>query len=90
MIADDPEAYRDVRKNLGRVILIGLEVLIIADIYPTIVVDQSIDSVGVLGQIVAIRISLSFSLEVEIDGAWPWNRWRFQMIDQASKSGPDD
>ena len=90
MIAHDPEAFREVRENLGRVILIGLEVLIIADIIRTIVVDQSIESVGVLGLIVAIRIVLSFSLEVEIDGAWPWNRWRFQMIDQASKSGPDD
>ena len=90
MIAHDPEAYREVRENVGRVILIGLEVLIIADIIRTIVVDQSIDSVGVLGLIVAIRIALSFSLEVEIDGAWPWNRWRLQMLDQASKSGPDD
>ena len=79
-LAHAPEPYRELRENLGRAILLGLEVLIIADIIRTIVVDQSIDSVGVLGLIVAIRIALSFSLEVEIDGAWPWNRWRFQMI----------
>jgi uncharacterized membrane protein len=60
------------------VILLGLEVLIIADIIRTIVVDQSLESVGVLGLIVLIRIVLSFSLEVEIDGAWPWNGWRLQ------------
>jgi uncharacterized membrane protein len=70
-------AYVALRQDLGRVILLGLEVLIIADIIRTIVVDPSIESVGVLGLIVLIRILLSFSLEVEIDGMWPWNRWRF-------------
>jgi hypothetical protein len=40
------------------------------------VVDQSVDGVVVLGTIVLIRVILSFSLEVEIDGMWPWNRWR--------------
>jgi uncharacterized membrane protein len=69
-------AFGDLRKNLGRVILLGLEVLIIADIIRTIVVDQSVESVAVLGIIVLIRVVLSFSLEVEIDGTWPWNRWR--------------
>jgi len=73
--AADP--FRQLRANLGRVILLGLEVLIIADIIRTIVVDQTLQSVGVLGLIVLIRIVLSFSLEVEIDGAWPWNQWRF-------------
>jgi uncharacterized membrane protein len=70
------DAFGDLRKNLGRVILLGLEVLIIADIIRTIVVDQSLESVGVLGIIVVIRVVLSFSLEVEIDGMWPWNKWR--------------
>ena len=72
----DQDAYGNLRKNLGRVILLGLEVLIIADIIRTIVVDQSVESVIVLGTIVLIRIVLSFSLEVEIDGMWPWNQWR--------------
>ena len=70
------DAFGDLRKNFGRVILLGLEVLIIADIIRTIVVDQSLESVGVLGIIVVIRVVLSFSLEVEIDGMWPWNKWR--------------
>jgi len=73
-------AYRQLRANLGRVILLGLEVLIIADIVRTIVVDQSVQSVGVLGLIVVIRIVLSFSLEVEIEGAWPWNEWRAKSV----------
>ena len=70
------DSYAELRRNLGRVILLGLEVLIIADIVRTVIVDPSIDSVIVLGLIVVIRIILSFSLEVEIDGTWPWSRWK--------------
>jgi len=65
------ESYEELRRNLGRCILLGLEVLIIADIVRTIIVDPTIESAGVLGIIVLIRILLSFSLEVEIDGVWP-------------------
>ncbi|MEZ5142094.1 MAG: DUF1622 domain-containing protein [Acidimicrobiales bacterium] len=74
-------AYAAVRRNIGRVILLGLEVLIIADIVRTIVVDPTIESVVVLGLIVVIRIILSFSLEVEMDGSWPWQRWRLRSSD---------
>src|SRR5918996_2319022 len=69
-------AYEQLRQNVGRAILLGLEVLIIADIIRTIVVEPTFESVTVLGVIVVIRILLSFSLEVEIDGAWPWRRSR--------------
>ena len=69
-----PGSYDELRRNLGRCILLGLEVLIVADIVRTIIVDPTIESVAVLGAIVLIRISLSFSLEVEIDGVWPWRR----------------
>ena len=71
-----PESYVELRRNLGRSILLGLEVLIIADIVRTIIVDPTLESVAVLGIIVIIRILLSFSLEVEIDGFWPWRRWQ--------------
>jgi len=84
VVARDPDSFRHLRANLGRVILLGLEVLIVADIIRTIVVDQSLESVGVLGLIVVIRIVLSFALEVEIDGAWPWNGWRLQPADRAT------
>ena len=80
------DAFGDLRKNLGRVILLGLEVLIIADIIRTIVVEQSVESVAVLGIIVVIRVVLSFSLEVEIDGMWPWNRWRVMARSTADES----
>ena len=68
------EAYQELRRDLGRFILLGLEVLIVADIVRTIIVEPTLESVGVLGAIVVIRILLSFSLEVEIDGVWPWRR----------------
>jgi uncharacterized membrane protein len=79
--ADRTDAYTQLRRNLGRVILLGLEILIIGDIVRTIVVEPTIESVAVLGLIVAIRIVLSFALEVEIDGRWPW---------QAPRRPPDD
>lgn len=79
------DSYTKLRRNLGRVILLGLEVLIIGDIVRTIVVDPTLESVAVLGAIVVIRIVLSFALETEIDGTWPWNRWRKQ-----SSAGPVD
>jgi uncharacterized membrane protein len=69
-------SYDQLRRNLGRCILLGLEVLIIADIVRTIIVDPTLESVAVLGIIVVIRILLSFALEVEIDGVWPWRRWQ--------------
>jgi len=69
-------SYGRLRSDLGRCILLGLEVLIVADIVRTIIVDPTLDSVAVLGMIVVIRILLSFSLEVEIEGVWPWSRWR--------------
>ena len=60
------------RRTLGRTILLGLEVLIIADIVRTIIVEPTLESVGVLALIVVIRIILSFSLEIEMDGTVPW------------------
>jgi uncharacterized membrane protein len=62
------------RRNLGRSILVGLELLVAADIIRTVAIDPSMKSVLVLGLIVLIRTFLSFSLEVEIDGRWPWQK----------------
>jgi uncharacterized membrane protein len=75
--ADSRQAsYEILRRDLGQAILLGLEVLIVADIIRTILVDATVESVFVLGIIVLIRILLSFSLDVEIEGAWPWQRWK--------------
>jgi uncharacterized membrane protein len=66
--------YDECRRHLGRVILLGLEVLIIADIIRTVIVSQTPSSVAVLATIVIVRILLSFSLDVEIYGKWPWQQ----------------
>ena len=87
---DGGDGYATLRRNLGRVSLLGLEILIIADIVRTVIVDPSIESVVVLGLIVVIRIVLSFSLEVEIDGTWPWSRWRLAGARDAAGRGGDD
>jgi uncharacterized membrane protein len=62
------------RSDLGRAILLGLEFLVAADIINTVAVEPTLNSVVVLGGIVLIRTFLSWSLEVEIEGRWPWNR----------------
>jgi uncharacterized membrane protein len=69
-------AYDHYRSNLGRGILLGLELLVGADIISTITAPLTFESVGLLAAIVAIRTFLSFSLETEIEGCWPWDRSR--------------
>lgn len=66
--------YRTYRQLLGRSILLGLELLVAADIIRTVAVTPTFESVGVLAIIVAIRTFLSFSLELEITGRWPWQK----------------
>jgi uncharacterized membrane protein len=67
-------AYERYRSNLGRGILLGLELLVGADIISTITAPLTFASVGLLAGIVVIRTFLSFSLETEIEGCWPWRR----------------
>lgn len=67
-------AYERYRSNLGRGILLGLELLVGADIIATITAPLTFESVGLLAGIVVIRTFLSFSLETEIEGCWPWQR----------------
>ena len=71
---DWQSAYPKYRSNIGRGILLGLELLVGADIIATITAPLTIMSVGLLGGIVLIRTFLSFSLETEIEGCWPWQR----------------
>ncbi len=66
--------YSQFRQQLGRVILLGLELLVAADIIRTVAVTPTLESVAVLGVIVLVRTFLSFSLEVELTGSWPWQR----------------
>ena len=66
--------FVDVRKDFGRPLILGLEILVAADIIKTITVEASLESVVVLGILVAVRIALSFSLDIEVDGILPWRR----------------
>jgi uncharacterized membrane protein len=72
----DPEVdtYRQFRRRLGRSILLGLELLVAADIIRTVAVTPTLSGVAVLAGIVIIRTFLSFSLELEITGRWPWQK----------------
>jgi uncharacterized membrane protein len=67
-------AYTALRHNMGRSILLGLEVLIVADIILTVAIDQTLESAATLGLIVLVRTFLSFSLVIEMDGVPPWRR----------------
>jgi uncharacterized membrane protein len=66
--------YQRYRQDVGRAILLGLEVLIAADIVQTVTLKPTMDSVFVLAIIVAIRTFLSWSLALELEGRWPWQR----------------
>jgi uncharacterized membrane protein len=67
-------AYRVLRRSFGGAILLGLEVLVAADLVRTVAIAPTIENVAVLGMIVLIRTILSFSLETEIEGVVPWRR----------------
>ena len=70
------QAVARFRSQLGRSILLGLEFLVAADIIHTVLVELTLESVAALAGIVIIRTLLSFSLETEIEGQWPWQRAR--------------
>lgn len=66
--------FRQVREGVGRGILLGLEFLVAADIIHTVAIELTFESVGVLALVVLIRTFLSFTLEVELTGKWPWQK----------------
>ncbi len=71
---DHEAVYERARRQIGRSILLGLEILIIADIVETITITPTIESALTLGIIVLVRTFLSFSLEIELDGVLPWRK----------------
>ena len=68
------DSYRQARHRIGRAILLGLEVLVAGDIIRTVAVSPTFTSLGVLAVIVAVRTFLSFTLELEVSGRWPWQQ----------------
>ena len=83
---DGPAAFRGLRLYLGRSIVLGLELLVAADIIRSVAIDPTFVSVGVLGLIVLVRTFLSWSIEVEITGEWPWKRSRFYKATPADSN----
>lgn len=76
---DAHDRFRAYRADIGRGILLGLEVLVAADIIATVAIEPSLNSLAVLAGIVAIRTFLSLSLEVEVSGRWPWQQTRVEV-----------
>lgn len=71
---DGTAAYQMLRRSIGGALLLGLEVLVAADLVHTVAIEPTLENVAVLGLIVIIRTVLSFSLEIEIEGMPPWRR----------------
>jgi uncharacterized membrane protein len=84
-VASGSRAYRTLRETFGAVLLLGLEILVAADLITTVAVAPTLRNVGVLGLIVLIRTFLSISLQVEIDGQVPWKRVPATAKDEASE-----
>jgi uncharacterized membrane protein len=74
LVRREPGAYGRFRRDVGRGVLLGLELLVAADIIRTVVISPTLTSVAVLAGIVLVRTFLSFVLELEVTGRWPWQR----------------
>lgn len=68
------DAYKRYRQNVGRALLMGLEFLVAADIIRTVAIAPTLENVAVLGLVVIIRTFLSWTLELELNNRWPWQR----------------
>ena len=78
--------YPVMRRHFGRGLLLGLEVLVAADIIKTVAVEATLESVLTLGVLVLVRVLLSFSLDIEIDGVPPWRR----LATDSRRVSPDE
>jgi uncharacterized membrane protein len=70
--SDGNAAFRTFKRYIARGLLIGLDLLIAADIINTVILEATLENVLILGLLVLIRTFLSWSLELEIEGRWPW------------------
>lgn len=86
---NEKERFRTYRADVGRGIMLGLEVLVAADIINTVALEPTLDNMLVLAGIVIIRTFLSFSLEVEVTGRWPW-QGQYLEREKAAQRTPSD
>ena len=82
--------FLDAKLAFGRPLILGLEILVAADIIKTITVELSLSSVATLGILVAVRIALSFSLGIELEGTLPWRRAETKAALRTIGARPDD
>ena len=69
----DKNRYQELKERLGRSLLLGLEILVAADVVRTVALEATLESVVILGLLVLIRTFLSWSITVEVEGHWPWH-----------------
>jgi len=81
MRPDHEEMYRELKIRLGRALLLGLEILVAADIIRTVALEATLKSVAILGLLVLVRTFLSWALAVEMEGRWPWQAGREEGLD---------
>jgi len=74
LLLSDPKALTNYRQALARTILIGLEVLVVATVVKTVILDPTIESMGSLLAMVAIRTALGWATSLEMNGRWPWQK----------------
>jgi uncharacterized membrane protein len=82
-------AFDRVRARLGHAILLGIEILVVADIIRTIVVSPTLSSALSLGLIVVVRIALSFVIDVEVDGVAPWRKAAMEASQHPNDAAPE-
>jgi uncharacterized membrane protein len=71
---DGDEAFEAFKRYISRGLLVGIDLLIAADLIKTVTLEASLESAVVLGLLVLIRTFLSWSLVVEVEGRWPWQQ----------------
>jgi uncharacterized membrane protein len=80
----DEQHYDRYKIRIGRSLLLGLEMLVAADIVKTIALEPSFMSLGVLAGLVVARTFLSWTLVLEIEGRWPWQREKLRAVGASS------
>jgi uncharacterized membrane protein len=75
------DAYQQLKAQLGKALLLGLEFLVAADIVRTVALEPNLQNVMILGLLVIIRTFLSWSLVVEIEGHWPWRKAEVKSVE---------
>jgi uncharacterized membrane protein len=80
-----PDTFESYKHQLGKALLLGLELMVAADVIRTVTFEPTLANVGVLGLLVLVRTFLSWSMSVELEGYWPWRA----HAHSATESGPD-